>query len=194
MLLQIILCSIFFKRREENITPENKDFIKEFAEEKYGKSVTNYGLMTYENSSSLLKTESLAPVEWRKGLVRTGLIGRKIGHYPLWLKSGKRINTTVIQISDNHVIKYTPPGEFNPTQRKHLKDYSRQGCLLIGSEAIDPNRLTADYMGLFNDSGVMPKKNLNRFVISPEAAILPGTPLNVSHFRVGDFVDVRGLT
>lgn len=162
--------------------------------EKFGKPVYNKGLLTYENESSLLKTEALPPVEWRKGLMRTGLIARKLGHFPMWLKNGKRINTTVLQIADNHVIKYTPPGEFQPTMRKHLMDYSRRGCLLIGSEPIDPNRLTANYMGLFKNSGVMPKKNLSRFLVSPEAAILPGTQLNATHFRVGDYVDVRGKT
>lgn len=168
--------------------------MEEFVHEKYGKPVMKNGLLTYENASSLLKTETLAPVEWRKGLARTGLVGRKLGHYPLWLKNGKRIATTVIQIDDNHVVKYTPPEEFNPYFRKPLKDYSKKGCLLIGSGSINPNLLTANYMNLFKNSGVMPKKNLSRFIISPEAAILPGTELNVSHFRVGDFVDVRGKT
>lgn len=65
---------------------------------------------------------------------------------------------------------------------------------MVGSEAIDPNSLTANYAGLFKGSGVMPKKNLSRFIISPEAALLPGTPLNATHFRVGDYVDVRGRT
>jgi large subunit ribosomal protein L3 len=127
-------------------------------------------------------------------MARTGVIARKLGHFPLWLKTGKRIDTTVLQVADNHVIKYYPPAQFDPTYRKPLKKYDRFGCLLIGSEAIDPNRLTATYMGLFKGSGVMPKKNLSRFIISPQAALLPGTPLNVTHFRVGDHVDVRGKT
>jgi large subunit ribosomal protein L3 len=40
----------------------------------------------------------------------------------------------------------------------------------------------------------MPTKILSRFLISPEAAVQPGTPLYASHFRVGDYVDVRGKT
>ena len=68
------------------------------------------------------------------------------------------------------------------------------GCLLIGSESVDPNTLTGAYIGLFKGSGVIPKRNLSRFIISPEAAILPGTQLNATHFRVGDYVDVRGKT
>ncbi|CRL07730.1 CLUMA_CG020684, isoform A [Clunio marinus] len=188
----------FFKqnraKKVENLTPENKKFMEEITHEKYGKPVIRKGFLTFENSSSLLKSEHLAPVEWRQGLRRTGLIGRKIGHYPLWLKNGERIDTTVIQIADNYVVKYIPPDEFNPTQRKPLKNYTGRACLLIGSECVDPNKLTGNYIGLFKDSGVMPTKNLNRFIISPEAAIMPGTPLNATHFRVGDYVDVRGKT
>jgi large subunit ribosomal protein L3 len=122
------------------------------------------------------------------------LIARKLGHFPLWLKDGTRIDTTVLQVADNHVVKYIPPEMYNPSQKKHLQKLEGKGCLLIGSEAIDPNILTANYAGLFKGSGVMPKKNLSRFIISPEAAILPGTQLNATHFRVGDYVDVRGKT
>ena len=186
--------SLIFQVEDDKITSGNKKFIQEIVEEKFGKLVEKKGVLTYENSSSLLKTETLPQVEWRKGLKRTGLIGRKLGHYPLWLKNGKRIDTTVIQIVDNHVIKYIPPGEFQPSLRIHLKDYSKSGCLMIGSESIDPNIVTANYAGLFKGSGVMPKRNLSRFIISPQAAILPGTELNVTHFRVGDHVDVRGKT
>jgi len=55
-------------------------------------------------------------------------------------------------------------------------------------------QFTKEYCGLFKDSGVMPTKILGRFLISPEAAIQPGTPLYASHFKVGDYVDVRGKT
>lgn len=127
-------------------------------------------------------------------MLRSGLIARKLGHYPLWLKNGKRIDTTILQVADNHVVKYIPPEMYNPTQRKPLKNYEGFGCLLVGSESIDPSLLTANYAGLFKGSGVMPKRNLSRFLISPEAALLPGTQLNATHFRVGDFVDVRGKT
>lgn len=40
----------------------------------------------------------------------------------------------------------------------------------------------------------MPKKLLARFQISPEAALQPGTPLFATHFKVGQYVDVRGKT
>lgn len=168
--------------------------MKEMVHEKYGKPVLKYGVPTYENASSLLKTETLAPVEWQQWYKRTGLIARKLGHYPLWLKNGKRIDTTVLQVSDNHVVKYYPPETFNPKQKKHRTKYSGKACILIGSESIDPNILTANYTGMFKNSGVMPKRNLGRFIVSPQAAILPGTELKATHFKVGEYVDVAGRT
>lgn len=141
-----------------------------------------------------MKREELPPQEWSKGLRRTGLIARKIGQYPLWKKDGTKIRTTLLQIVDNHVIKYIPPEEYKPAQVPDVKKLSNFGCLLIGSESIDPTLLTKEYTNLFKDSGVMPKRNINRFIISPQAELLPGTQLNVTHFRVGDYVDVRGKT
>lgn len=95
---------------------------------------------------------------------------------------------------DNHVVRYIPPEEYKPTQKPTVHDVSKYGCLLVGAESTDPSLLTKEYCGLFKDSGVMPKKHLARFLVSPEAALSPGTPLNVTHFRIGDFVDVRGKT
>jgi len=37
-------------------------------------------------------------IEWKKGMRRTGLIGKKIGVYPLWLKNGKKVTSTLIQV------------------------------------------------------------------------------------------------
>lgn len=33
-----------------------------------------------------------------------------------------------------------------------------------------------------------------RFVVSPNAALQPGTPLCAAHFKPGEFIDIRGKT
>jgi large subunit ribosomal protein L3 len=43
---------------------------------------------------------------------------------------------------------------------------------------------------LFKNSGVPPKRKITKFMITPNAALKPGTPLHAAHFRVGDYVDV----
>jgi len=49
---------------------------------------------------SPLKIDPIEPIaKWRKGLRRTGLIAKKIGVYPLWLKDGKRVSSTLLQVN-----------------------------------------------------------------------------------------------
>ncbi|XP_055382549.1 39S ribosomal protein L3, mitochondrial [Condylostylus longicornis] len=175
---------------EDLLTHENKNFVQEVVKEQY----------VLSNEKSLVKLNEFKEVEWSPKLRRTGVLARKIGQYPMWLKNGDRILTTLLQVVDNHVIKYIPPEQFDPPRKtvqfkqRVIKKENKLGCLLVGAENEDPSVLTKEYCGLFKDSGIMPKKHLARFVISPEAALSPGTPLNVTHFRVGDFVDVRGKT
>lgn len=176
---------------EEQITPENNMFVREVLQDKFGVIPSPHvGVAT----NSLIKTEDLVPVEYTPNARRTGLIAKKIGQYPLWKKDGTKIQTTLLQIIDNHVIKYIPPEQYKPTQKPDVKVLNKFGCLLVGAQTGDASRFTKEYCGLFKDSGVPPKTFLSRFLVSPSAALLPGTPLNVSHFRVGEFVDVKGKT
>lgn len=180
---------------EDYVSPENTAFIKEVLHDKYGPPALIKGVQTYKNSTqSIVKMDELEKHEWTPGVRRSGVLARKIGQYPLWLKNGQKIHTTLLQVVDNHVIKYIPPEQFNPTQQPNVKALNKFGCLLVGAESTDPSLLTKEYCGLFKDSGVMPKKFLGRFLVSPSAALLPGTPLNATHFRVGDYIDVRGKT
>lgn len=178
------------------MTAENKHFVNDLVHEGFGAPALIKGVQTYEQN--LIKTRDLStpPQTWTPQIRRSGVIARKIGQYPLWLKNGERVRTTLLQIVDNHVIKYIPPEEYVPKQlpRGHDRVVNKRGCLIVGSESTNPVLLTKEYSGIFKDSGVVPKKNLARFFVSPEAALVPGTPLNASHFRVGDFVDVRGKT
>jgi len=51
------------------------------------------------SKSSPLKLETIEPVvEWKKGMQRTGLIAKKIGIYPLWLKNGRKVSSTLFQV------------------------------------------------------------------------------------------------
>lgn len=92
-------------------------------------------------------------------------------------------------------MKYIPPEEYHPPEKRprRLRYKGKMGCLVVGAVNSDPQLYTKEYCGLFNESGVMPKKVLTRFPINPEAAIQPGTPLYASHFSVGDKVDIKGM-
>ncbi|VVD02355.1 unnamed protein product, partial [Leptidea sinapis] len=78
--------------------------------------------------------------------------------------------------------------------KKLWKEKRTLGCMLVGSETIDPSTVTKDYCGLFTNVGMLPKRHLCRFMVSPHAQLPTGTPLFATHFRVGDYVDVRAKT
>ncbi|KAJ8726500.1 hypothetical protein PYW07_001198 [Mythimna separata] len=173
---------------EEFITQENKQFIEEVMQDKLQQQASLH--------SPLVNIDSSKAAEWNPQTRRVGLIARKIGNYPLWTKDGKKVLTTLLQVVDNHVIRYIPPEEFSPmvTKKYVWKEKNKLGCLLVGSETIDPSTVTKEYCGLFNNAGMLPKRHLFRFMVSPESYIPPGTPLQATHFRVGDYIDVRAKT
>lgn len=178
----------------ERLTPENTVFIKEVTHEKFGPPAIISGLSTYQVPSPLREP----PVEkgtWTEKSKRCGLITRKIGCYPLWTKQGKIIWCTLLQVVDNHVVKYIPPEDNNSKYKtKSTPIKTKLGALLIGAESGDPQKFTKEYCGLFAGAGLPPKRVLTRFNISPEAIIQPGTPLYATHFQPGDIVDVAGLS
>ena len=130
-----------------------------------------------EPENSPLKTE-LKP--WSRGswdecgtaTTRVGLIGRKIGVVPMWLKNGKPVLATMLHIEDNHVIRYISAEDFSQTvvAQRRIRPYIMKptasisrGSIVVGALSTDPSKFTKDYCGLFTESGVMPKKKLVRF-------------------------------
>ncbi|CAD0196022.1 unnamed protein product [Chrysodeixis includens] len=175
---------------EEFLTQDNKHFLDEVVQDRK----LNQALV----QSPLASVETNQTAQWNPHTRRVGLIARKIGNYPLWTKDGKKVQTTLLQVVDNHVVKYVPPEEFNPMKKSSeivTSNIKRKlGCILVGSETVDPSTVTKDYCGIFNNVGILPKKHLFRFMVSPESYLPPGTPLSATHFRVGDHIDIRAKT
>jgi len=180
------------KAIDEPVTHSNKGFIQEMINDQY---------------SGPLKQE-LAPwprKDWEIGSRRCGVLAVKIGVQPLWLKDGKQIMTTMLHVTDSHVVRFIPYSDYQKSlvgEKQQRPDYigldpsfrgrNVHGMLVVGTQSTDPQRYTKDYCGLFTDSGLMPKRHLARFPVSENAMIQPGTPLTASHFTVGQWVDVRG--
>ena len=83
----------FFKLFSEELTKENKEFIQEVIKEKYPAPDIGFG------SFSPLKLKTVeSAVQWEPKFQRVGLIARKIGIYPMWMKNGKRVSTTLFQV------------------------------------------------------------------------------------------------
>lgn len=184
---------------DQQLTKDNQSFVKEAVHDKFGMPAVIHGISTYDvRRLSPLNEDAieLEDAEWNPQTRRTGLIARKLGNYPMWLNNGRSVLTTLLQVIDNHVIKYIPPDDFDPPRKPYsCPNHKRPlGCLLVGAESADPQHFTKQYCGLFYREGMMPKKYLGRFMVSPEAALQPGTPLLASHFLPGSYIDIRGKT
>ena len=183
------------KPTEEHLTQENQQFLDEVVADRLA-------LQRSKQTSSPLQNEPWPLGEWKEGSRRTGVIAQKIGVQMLYTKEGKAFLTTLLHVNDNHVINYVSPEEYAETEQgqKYFRKQARRnwigkfGCLVVGAESTDPRMFTKDYCGLFEKAGVVPKKKLSRFIITPNAALQPGFSLTASHFRAGEFVDVWGKT
>lgn len=145
--------------------------------DRFGAQTLIKGVQTFpkSNDGSLIEVQQLQKQdEWNKYQRRCGVIARKIGVVPMWKKNGTQIMTTMLQVEDNHVIKYMAPDEYDPAQMPRVKNLRKFGCLLVGAGSADPSLFTKEYCGLFKNSGVMPKRHLGRFLVTPNAKLLPG--------------------
>lgn len=191
------VCLLQKKIHNDLVTHENKDFVKETICDKYGEPTTINGIETYPNpveEKQMLKVQ----LNTKQGVFipkerRSGVLARKIGVLPLWDNKGRVVMATMLHVEDNHVISYTPP-EHVTHMPSVLYPKKKCGMIVVGACSTDPFKFTKEYCDLFKFAGVMPKQHLGRFFITPNAKILPGTALNVTHFRVGDYIDVQGYT
>lgn len=176
-----------FQTNEAFITPGNKDFMTEVVNDRYGTPALIKGVLSYTKS-----VDEKQLIDIKDKLVesefnprrdrRCGLIARKIGVIPMWRSDGTKISATMLQVDDNHVIKYYEPNEYNPAQKPTIRSTKKFGCVLVGSGSADPSLFTKEYCGLFKESGVIPKRILGRFLVTENAKLLPGITLDLSFY------------
>jgi len=131
-------------------------------------------------STSIMRDERWPLFKYQAGSRRTGLIMKKIGVETMWWKDGRKLNATMFQIQNCHVIKYFPRHEHN----------GRDACLIVGAGLGNPFLKNENYIDYCHQAGVAPKARLARFPITENAALEPGTALQVQHFHVGQHVDI----
>ncbi|KAJ8303396.1 hypothetical protein KUTeg_019792 [Tegillarca granosa] len=85
----------------EGLTEENREFVQEMVLDQY-KTV----------QGSPLQEEPWPRHNFGYKTKRCGVLAIKLGTLPQWTKKGTVIYTTVLQVVDNHVIRYTPPEEY----------------------------------------------------------------------------------
>ncbi|MGL5784954.1 MAG: 50S ribosomal protein L3 [Alphaproteobacteria bacterium] len=114
--------------------------------------------------------------------MRTGLIFRKLGMTSIFTGDGEQVPVTLLCAEDCQVV----------AQKTEEKDgYT---ALQIGAGVAKVKRVSKALRGHFSKAKVEPKKKLVEFRVSSDCLVEIGASLSVSHFQVGQFVDVSGIS
>jgi large subunit ribosomal protein L3 len=101
----------------------------------------------------------------------------------LFLDNGNEVPVTLLQISNAQVL-------YNRTKEKN--GYT---AVAVGIENVDIKKLNKPQKKMFEDnSSIEPKRHVKEFRVDESNLLEVGQDLNVSHFKVGQFVDVAADT
>lgn len=114
--------------------------------------------------------------------MRTGLIARKEGMSRIFTADGSHVPVTLLKVESCQVTAV----------RTQAKEGYTAVQLGVGKAKI--NRVSKAMRGHFAKAKVEPKVKVVEFRVSPENMLEVGAELCVSHFVVGQFVDIQGTT
>jgi large subunit ribosomal protein L3 len=110
---------------------------------------------------------------------RTGLIAEKVGMTQVF-QDGKAVAVTLLRIEGNTVVSVK------------TKKESGYNAVVMGYGAAKSKSLSKSVRGMLEKNGVPYMKILREFRVSSDALLAIGSRLKVSHFMVGQYVDVQG--
>ena len=110
------------------------------------------------------------------------IIGKKVGMSQIFDENGKVIPVTVIEAGPCTVVQ------------KKTSEKEGYEAVQLGYEDVPERKLTKPEMGHLNKAGVSPKKHLREFDLENAAELNIGDIVKADTFKVGDFVDVTGIS
>jgi large subunit ribosomal protein L3 len=113
---------------------------------------------------------------------RTGLLAKKLGMTRIFQDDGTHVPVTVLSLDGLQVV----------AARTQEKDgYT---AVQVGLGAAKVKNVSQPNRGHFARAKVEPKAKLVEFRVAPDALLEPGATLSATHFAVGQYVDVCGIT
>ena len=110
------------------------------------------------------------------------IIGKKVGMSQIFDENGHVIPVTVIEAGPCTVVQ------------KKTSEKEGYEAVQLGYEDVPERKLTKPEMGHLNKAGVSPKKHLREFNLENAAELNIGDIVKADTFKVGDFVDVTGIS
>jgi len=126
--------------------------------------------------------------------IRCGSVGIKLGSYPLYKKSGKRVVATLVQLLDTEVVDVTPV-EFSRIprlKRQKLNPDVKYFTVWVGCRNISPEWLSEQQMHIYRKHGVTCKEKLTGFICTENAVLEPGTVIKANHYVPGQLINFWG--
>ena len=114
--------------------------------------------------------------------MRSGLVAQKVGMTRVFSTEGNHIPVTVLQVDDAQVV----------AQRTQEKD--GYNAIQVGLGERKKSRINKALKGHYAKAKVEPKRKLVEFRVTADKLLDVGSVFVPSHFIVGQFVDVTGLT
>ncbi len=115
---------------------------------------------------------------------RTGLIGTKIGNSSFYDESGKSLPVTILKVNDCVV--------------SDVKTIEKNGYISVQLASVDGKKnikkVKKPQQKLFANLKSNPKKVIKEFRVHEENILEVGSNLNVSHFKLDQFVDVTAFS
>ena len=117
-------------------------------------------------------------------MLRTGLIAKKIGNSSYFSDNGSSTNVTILKI-DECIVSGIRTGDKN--------GYSAVQIVSIDTGK-DINKINKPQRKLFSSIKLKPKKIIKEFRVDDENILELGTKLNVSHFKIDQFLDASSYS
>jgi large subunit ribosomal protein L3 len=114
--------------------------------------------------------------------MRTGVIAKKLGMTRLFKEDGTHVPVTVLHLDDVRVV-----------QAKTVES-DGYAAVQLGFGKAKPKNVSKPQKGHYAKAKVEPAMKLVEFRVANDAVLEAGAVISPTHFSVGQFVDVAGLT
>jgi len=115
-------------------------------------------------------------------MMRTGVIAKKLGMTRLFKEDGTHVPVTVLHLDEVRVV----------AARTVEKD--GYAAVQLGFGKAKSKNVSKPMKGHYAKAKVEPAKKLVEFRVADDALLEPGAVISPTHFSVGQFVDVAGIT